>query len=184
MERNGKYALRKVRFKMEKIISITEINDVAAKIAPISSGGNAAPGIMQMMSTIINGGMTYDGYKIVTSEHEYTILIDNMQNCCENWGYIVSEDNFEDFIGKELISVELTDTALNKDNIENIAKYKEDVDSIIKSVRLDWGGIQFVDFKTTDGNVLQFAVYNEHNGYYGHSIIVAKDNEILLSDVL
>ena len=113
------------------------------------------------------------------------ILIDNLQNCCENWGYMVSEDNFEDFIGKDLISIELTDTALNKDNIENIAKYKQRADYIIECLNfINTGGIQFIDFKMSDGNVLQFAVYNEHNGYYGHSIIVAKDKEILLQNTL
>ena len=39
-------------------------------------------------------------------------------------------------------------------------------------------------FKFADGSVLQFAVYNAHNGYYGHPIIIAKDKEILLQDTL
>ena len=45
------------------------------------------------------------------------------------------------------------------------------------------GGIQFVTFKTNK-SVFQLAVYNCHNGYYGHGIIVAKDEEILLNDTL
>lgn len=157
---------------MERIISITELNDKKIDYETFKD-------------VALYPGEGFDGYEIVTSEHVYMILIDNTQNCCESWGYIVSEDNFEDFIGKELISVELTDTALNKDNIENIAKYKEKVDDIIDCINfVNTGGIQFVDFKMSDGNVLQFAVYNEHNGYYGHSIIVAKDNKILLQDTL
>jgi hypothetical protein len=47
----------------------------------------------------------------------------------------------------------------------------------------DEGGIQFVDF-VTDKGVFQLAVYNAHNGYYGHGILVAKDDEILLNDTL
>lgn len=35
---------------------------------------------------------------------------------------------------------------------------------------------------TTDEH--EFAVYNEHNGYYGHGIIFAKDTEIVLQDTL
>lgn len=43
--------------------------------------------------------------------------------------------------------------------------------------------IQFVDFVTSRGT-FQLAVYNSHNGYYGHGIIVAKDDEILLNETL
>lgn len=82
------------------------------------------------------------------------------------------EDNTEDFIGKTLIDVELTDKALNTQKVEDSGYYE------------DGGGIQFVNFKFSDGSVLQFAVYNAHNGYYGHPIIIAKDTEILMEDTL
>lgn len=135
---------------MEKLLKINEITDIR-------------------MSTNI----AFDGYKIITSEHEYMILIDNGQECCESWGYFSSDDDFKKFIGKELVSIELTDTALNKKKLEEVEPYG-----------LDEGGIQFVDFKMGNGSVLQFAVYNAHNGYYGHSIMVIKDNKILLQDII
>lgn len=95
----------------------------------------------------------------------------NGQSCCENWGYLSSEDDLTQFIGNELIEVKLTDVALNQSKLEDSGYYDGD------------GGIQFVDFVTNKG-VFQLAVYNSHNGYYGHGIVVAKDNDILLNDTL
>lgn len=157
---------------MEKILKIDEITEL--RLSNIGkSTDNASLGMKQMLNALFGGYAEYDGYKIITSAHEYMILIDNGQSCCESWGYFSSDDDFEKFIGKELVSVELTDIALNKQKLEEVEPYG-----------LDEGGIQFVDFKMKDGSVLQFAVYNSHNGYYGHPIIVAKDNNILLQDTL
>lgn len=157
---------------MEKILKIEEVTDVK-----LGNTGTATDkvslGIHQMLGVLM-GYTSYDGYKVTTSEHEYNILIDNGQNCCESWGYFASEDNFEDFIGKRLVSVELTDTALNNTKVEESGYYDGE----------DEGGIQFVDFKIDNGAVLQFAVYNSHNGYYGHPIIVAKDKDIILQETL
>ncbi len=158
---------------MEKILEIKEITGLKLGNWGKSTGNNGSQlGISQMINALCGYG-EYDGYLIKTDEHEYHILIDNGQSCCESWGYFSSEDDFDDFIHKELKEVRLTDTALNQKVVENVLPYG-----------LDYGGIQFVDFVMVDGDVLQFAVYNEHNGYYGHSILVAKDAEILLSDTL
>lgn len=127
-------------------------------------------GAASMFNLLFCGYELYDGYEIKTTEHKYHILISNGQNCCEHWGYIVSEDNLDDFIGKELISVEVTNTALDKKKV--------------KELWVDSDQIQFVDFTFSDGGVLQFAVYNAHDGYYGHPIIIAKDDEIMLQTTL
>lgn len=157
---------------MEKIISIEEV--CGLKLSHIrTSNERARVGMVQTMNALFGGYGVYDGYKIKTSEHEYMILIDNGQNCCECWGYFSSDDDFARFIGKKLLSVECTDTALNTQKVEETAPYG-----------FECGGIQFVDFKMSDGSVLQFAVYNEHNGYYGHPIIIAKDEDVLLSDTI
>lgn len=69
-------------------------------------------------------------------------MIDNGQCCCESWGYFVSEDDINDYIGKDLIDVALTDKALNNKKLKESGYYD------------DYGGIQFVDFKFSDGSVL------------------------------
>lgn len=138
-------------------------------IAPLEGKGGRL-GMRQMISAL-SGFSDMDGFKVETEEHSFYVLIDNYQSCCESWGYLSSEDDYKQFIGKELIEVKLTDVALNQTIVEKSDFY------------VDEGGIQFVDFVTSDG-VFQLAVYNGHNGYYGHGILVAKDNEILLNETL
>lgn len=155
----------------ELIREIAEVNGLRLGNTGRDSD-KARLGLAQLINSIF-GYAEYDGYMVKTTEHEYLILIDNGQCCCESWGYFDSADNTDDFIGKELVSVELTDVALNKEKLEKSGYYGGEE-----------GGIQFVDFNMADGTVLQFAVYNEHNGYYGHPIIVAKDEKIILQDTL
>lgn len=51
---------------------------------------------------------TYDGYCIETDSRKLYFVIDNVQGCCENWGYLSSEDDFGSFIGSELKNVYVT----------------------------------------------------------------------------
>ena len=155
---------------MEKLILIEEVFDLKLGNTGESSE-KARIGIAQTINYMC-GFSSYDGYKVKTTDHEYLILIDNGQNCCESWGYFSSDDDFESFIGKDLIQIELTDIALNNKKVEESGYYDDD------------GGIQFVNFNFKDGRTLQFAVYNAHNGYYGHPIIIAKDENIMLQDTL
>ncbi|PFF32290.1 hypothetical protein CN335_22850 [Bacillus thuringiensis] len=99
------------------------------------------------------------GYAITTNEQVIKLLIDDEQSCCENFGYFMSEDDFNDFIGAELIDVKITDMELKEGLLE-----KHDLD--IESEYFE-GDVMFVDIVTSKGT-LQFVAYNEHNGYYGH----------------
>lgn len=100
------------------------------------------------------------GFVVTTTEQVIELLIDNVGDCCESWGWFWSNDNPQDFIGAELLGVEVVDTALNVTKLE-----AEHADS------RDEGGIMFVNLKTAVG-VLQFTAYNSHNGYYGHTASV------------
>ena len=106
------------------------------------------------------GCMTQEGYAIVTDKQTIKLLIDNHQDCCEDWGYFMSEDNFESFIGAKILEITLTDTALNTKKIDEHIEYG-----------VDNGDIMFVNI-VTDKGVLQFVAYNCHNGYYGHGAYV------------
>ena len=119
-------------------------------------------GIIKNIETIENVELendlkSYDGYKVTTDQTNIFILISNRQYCCEGWGYLSSDDDLSQFMGAELKEVNLTDTGLNKINVEKLW--------------INEGGIQFVDFVTNKGT-FQLAVYNGHNGYYGHFIKV------------
>src|SRR6185437_12398098 len=141
---------------------IQRIEVVTGKqIQPIAphDGTGGRLGFSQMLS-MLAGFDNMDGYEVETDQHVYRVLISNEQSCCESWGYLASDDDLTPFIGAELREVRLTDTALNTARVEASDYYGDDA-----------GGIQFVDF-VTDRGTFQLAVYNGHNGYYGHGVIV------------
>ena len=108
----------------------------------------------------------FEGFKIVTDKKEFVIGVSNEHNCCESWGHISSEENFDNFIGAEVIDYKCKDNAEYTD-IELTKKNAGDC--------VDVYDCAFIDFNTSKGQ-LQFAVYNHHNGYYGHDIkVLEKD---------
>jgi hypothetical protein len=153
------------------IQAIEEVSNIYVRPAGHINGRGGQLGVSGMLD-VLAGSASMDGYRVRTSEHEFLVLIANHQSCCESWGYLCSEDNPQYFIGAELLAVRLTDKALNQKVVE-ATMYVGD----------DGGGVQFVDFQT-DRGAFQIAVYNGHNGYYGHEVLIAKDEEILLREVL
>ena len=95
----------------------------------------------------------YDGFEVETTVQKIKLLIDNSQDCCESWGHFWMNDKPEDFIGAELLGVEVVDAALDTHKMDDLS--------------LDEGETMFVNLRTSVG-VLQFTAYNSHNGYYGH----------------
>lgn len=98
---------------------------------------------------------TYDGFRVITSCQEILLLIDNEQHCCEDWGYLWCNGSAEEFIGAEVLQVNLVDKALRKEALPDMYE----------------GEMMFVNIET-DRGTLQFVAYNIHNGYYGHNAIV------------
>lgn len=105
----------------------------------------------------------YAGYEIVTNRHTYHVLIDSDQQCCENWGYMTTLDNPDEYIGAELLAVTTTDDQLATTQIEK--SFGEYADTM------------FVTFETNLGR-FQITLYNEHNGYYAHNAIVTVDGNV------
>jgi hypothetical protein len=156
------------------ITSIEEKDNFETRpVGPMTGEGGGRKGISQMLG-MLSGHDSMEGYRVVTTEHELLILIDNQSSCCESWGHVASDDDLASFVGSDLLEVRLTDTALNQVIIDKhgCAEYG-----------FDEGGIQFVDLVTSRGK-LQLAVYNAHNGYYGHGIVVALDAKPLHEDTL
>ena len=120
-----------------------------------------------------------EGYKIVTDKQEILILINNSQQCCEEWGYeacsekgiLETQDDLDDYIGAEILDIEIVDT--EKDI------YKSLTDRVY---RFYSSKAEFVNIKTSKGK-LQFAVYNAHNGYYEHKIYIKFNNEVIDSQL-
>lgn len=99
-----------------------------------------------------------EGYVIATDKQEIRIGISSTRECCEDWGCLISEDDVSEFIGANLLSISLTNTALNTQVMERLGEACVEAHEVM-----------FVTIETTVGP-LQFAVYNSHNGYYGHSV--------------
>ena len=113
----------------------------------------------------------YDGFKITTNKQEILLLIDNHQSCCERWGIITSEDlEYPDttggVIGEKLLGVTVivgsdynsVNIPINTEFLKNTEYCAVDIEEAV-----------FINLKTSKKDI-QFAVYNSHNGYYGHMV--------------
>lgn len=105
-----------------------------------------------------NDWQSFVGYQVITNKQTIKVGISDGQCCCEDYGYLITNDNTEDFIGANLLGVSIVDTALNNKKLEPIEHLEE-------------GGAMFVNFETSNG-VLQLVAYNAHNGYYGHDAVL------------
>ena len=104
---------------------------------------------------------SFDGFQIITDLQTIQIGISNEQCCCESFDCIITNDETKEFIGAELKSLAIVNTALNNKKIEEL-EY------------LECGGAMFVNLETSEG-LLQFVAYNAHNGYYGHEAVLVSN---------
>lgn len=63
---------------------------------------------------------TYEGFQIITDQQTIKLGISNEYQCCENWGYFITNDDMNDFKGATLLSVDIVDECLNKDKAPNL----------------------------------------------------------------
>lgn len=114
---------------------------------------------------------SYEGYRIKTSERDIRVLVSSESSCCENFGYISSDDNLSQFVGAELIEVwaaTLDDRYFPSENLYvkklvDLRGWDERGPDVFEAA--------FVYIETSRGP-LTLAVYNEHNGYYGHEVLI------------
>lgn len=108
----------------------------------------------------INADFTSDGQTglyIESTKGDIKLMIDDGQCCCEDFGNLFFEtpDDIDKFIGAKILSVENIEVP----NTSYMSEYG-----------LDEGGETQLKITTNKG-VLQYAVYNAHNGYYSHASI-------------
>lgn len=94
---------------------------------------------------------SYEGLIIETDKGRIKLVISARQSCCEHWGALFFEtpDDISQFIGAEILQIEDIDI-----------KREEDISNETQ-LRI-----------TTDKGIIQYAIYNEHNGYYSHGTIL------------
>lgn len=115
----------------------------------------------------------YDGYEVITDKQTIEVKIDNASNCCEVWGCFSTNDNLSDFIDAELLDIYVTDEEL-KTSVYKARDVYIDEDN--------YPNAMLVTFNTNRGP-FQLAVYNSHNGYYGHTAFI-KSTQLNYSEVL
>lgn len=119
--------------------------------------------LIDRIQNIILNLRSVDGYCIITNNNLYFILINNFQQCCENYGIITSNDDLTYYEGSEFKSIETIDEPFDKNNYERNA--------------------MFVNIETSKG-LLQFNIYNTHNGYYGHNVEIKDIDNVLYNETL
>lgn len=92
---------------------------------------------------------------------DFKFGISTYQECCESWGYLHSSDDVSDFLGAEFLSWEEVDT------------WPSSIENPEEKYGFDSGGFQAINVLTSKG-ILQFVVYNAHNGYYSHVTIIVE----------
>ena len=104
------------------------------------------------------------GFEIETDKEKIYLLIDADYQCNEDFGYICSEESedFEAYYGCEIVSIEFIDDGDYNPNVQI---------EMIKSMQsyADVLDCAFINVKFKQ-STLQFAVYNKHNGCYGHCV--------------
>lgn len=90
--------------------------------------------------------------------------IQDGQQCCESYGYISWQEDtdFNDYIGAEVRNISFVETSGNREFIDWVVDRDIDINDCM-----------FFDVETNKGD-LNFAVYNHHNGYYGHRVWYAE----------
>lgn len=107
--------------------------------------------------------LCYDGFRIETEDEEIYFLINNFQSCCENWGtYLYTPENLKNYIGAEYLGYD--------------EKNCSEIENNLKDEFVDPDETCFLNIHTSNGTI-DFAVYNSHNGYYSHAVILSIKNK-------
>ncbi len=113
-----------------------------------------------------NEGSSFNGFVVETENRIVMMAINDDQECCEDSGYFMTNENINDFIGHELLDVKITDIDLEEHPVVS-EKLNTILGECIVNDTDRTSMIMFVTLTTSNG-ILQFVAYNNHNGYYGH----------------
>src|SRR5208282_2129546 len=109
----------------------------------------------EVIEKIVNIDNADLGYEIHTNKQVISVLIGNDGNCCEVWGFLDTQDDIQEFIGAELISINAIDSYYKIH-----PKYHAFIDDFTPYIE-DETSYCFVDVNTSKGK-LQFTIYNSH----------------------
>lgn len=117
---------------------------------------------------------TFMGYEVETDDGFITIAVNDVSSCCESFDAVNNLPHLDYFNGAEVIDIRAVETDEDgnwkdsKSLLKELGEYGPDV--------LEAGFIKIV----TDKDTFDMGVYNNHNGYYGHTVIVKKSEKSIL----
>lgn len=115
-----------------------------------------------------------DGVQIILNDGtEVLFTIENDQRCCEEWGYIssIGNEDAQNFVGARIRNIGV----VHGEN-EYLIQYFD-------NNRLSVDDAYFIRVETDQGD-LEFVVYNEHNGYYGHNVLLKIGDDKVVDNCL
>lgn len=116
-------------------------------------------------------GIKYSGICIDTDKGLIHIGIDIYQQCCETWG-------FEIYNANNIIDKTITEIIIDDIETANYIKYKKNGvfdNSYINSSDYIYSVSEtdiMVEILFNDGESMFVLLYNNHNGYYAHDILI------------
>ena len=109
----------------------------------------------------------YEGVTITTTKQKIQMGIQSGQHCCENYGYIFTNDKVEEFVGATVLGVRVVNTDLTSQDLDKLGGESFILDCPTMFINIE-----------TDRGLLQFVAYNDHNGYYGHhAVLISRQAE-------
>jgi hypothetical protein len=127
--------------------------------------------IEYIITPIDRTGESWTGYEITTEKQMISVMIDNHQSCCEKFDVILLTAHDKDtdaLIGANVQYVGWGSKVAPELKQTLVKHYKPDLDEYdIAHIVIDI---------ETDRELIQCIAYNEHNGYYPHSVKVCWNN--------
>lgn len=102
----------------------------------------------------------FSGYRITTTRQQIKVFVSTYTSCCENAGTALLKPEGLDLLGARVLSVAWgrhVKNGLVAESLDTLPEHFDDVQRAVVDVMTDRGLVQLVAF-------------NEHNGYYPHSV--------------
>lgn len=117
----------------------------------------------------------YEGYEIETDLRTIRVLVSSDSRCCEYFGYVASDDKLADYVGAEILKIEAAE--IDEGDFNRSSYLKRTLHFCYEDGCLQEALEAAFVYIETDRGTLTLAVYNEHNGYYGHEVLITSTGE-------
>ena len=136
--------------------------------------------VEHVVDEIHDRGDLFDGYKITTTRQTIRVLVSSGCYCCENSGTAWLHPRDTDVTGARVLSVgwgRKVDESLQVESLDDAPAHWEEEEEAPRRGRR--GNVKELNYAVvdirTDAGLVQMVGFNEHNGFYPHSVFVSWD---------